>query len=1023
MTGWLKTHTRSLLFAFVLLAAGGLLAVFNLPVGLFPHIDFPRIAVSVEAGDRPAQEMEAQVIRPLEARLRAIPGVTGLRSTVSRGSGEISVSFNWGSDMVAAALQAEAAVNAAVPDLPAGVVFEVRRMDPTIFPVLGLAITGPVDPVKLRDYADQQMRPLIAASAGVADVQVLGGQQKEFQVVADPARLAPLGLSVEDLTAALTANNQVTGVGRLEDRHRLYLVLSEDRLTTLASIRDSVIKATPAGLVRVGDIAEVRASVAPQWTRATAEGRDAVLVNIRQTPDADSVALIKDIKSKITVLQAQAPAGAKITTFYDQSELVTAAAASVRDSILLGALLAGGVLFFFLRSWRLTLIVALMLPAVLASTALLLGVLNMSLNMMTLGGMAAAVGLVVDDMVVMLEHVMRRLQEARRDPTNGVSAMAGAAEMFRPLVGSTLATIVVFLPLAFLGGVAGGFFKALAVTMSAALVFSLLFSLVVAPVLAERWLRDRDIEQAEKGGRFMERLSAPYRRWLTWLLGRAGLAVAVIAGVLVLAGGLAYTQVQTGFMPKMDEGGFVLDYVAPPGMSLPETDRLLRQVEAVIRSTPDVESYSRRTGLALGGTFTEANEGDFFVKLKTGKRRGIEKVMTDIRGRIAAETPGLEIETIQLMEDLIGDLTAVPQPIEVKLFGNDPAVLAQLAPTVAKKLEGVKGLIEVVDGERPAGDALVITTRREAAAVEGLTPQAISSQVATLIGGTEASQVSEGEKRVGIRVWTPPALRNRVESYGRLLLRAPDGHMLPLSRVADITIAQGQAQIMRENLQPFVPVTGRLQGRDMGSAMRDVRAAMATVALPSGVRVEYGGLYAEQQKSFQGLALVFAAAVFLVSLLLLFYFESFVAVAGVVSVVLLSALSVFVGLWVTGTELDISAMMGLTMVLGIVGELGIFYLAELKSVQQAGAAELIEAGAARLRPILMSALIAILALSPLALGLGRGSELQRPLAIAIIAGLLAGVPLVLFALPTLIAALRGMSRRREASPRSPGDPS
>lgn len=1016
MTAWLKAHTRSLLFAFVLLAAGGLLAVVNLPVGLFPHIDFPRIAVSVDAGDRPVQEMEAQVIRPLEARLRAIPGVTGLRSTVSRGSGEISVSLNWGADMVAAALQAEAALNLALPDLPPGVRFEVRRMDPTIFPVLGLAITGPVDPVKLRDFADQQMRPVIAGSAGVADVQVLGGQQKEFEVLADPARLAPLGLSVEDLTAALSASNQVKGVGRLEDRHRLYLVLTEDRLTTLASVRNAVVKAGPTGVVRVGDVADVRAAWAPQWTRATAEGRDAVLINVRQTPDADSVALIRDIKTKVADLQKAAPIGAKITTFYDQSELVVAAAGSVRDAILLGALLAGGVLFFFLRSWRLTLIVALMLPAVLASTALLLGVLGMSLNMMTLGGMAAAVGLIVDDMVVMLEHVMRRLQEAKRDPATGVSAMAGAAEMFRPLIGSTMATIVVFLPLAFLGGVAGGFFKALAVTMAAALVFSLLFSLIVAPVLAARWLRDSDVEQAEKGGRFMDRLTGPYTRGLTWLLARPGLGAMVIAGTLILAGGLAYTQVQTGFMPKMDEGGFVLDYVAPPGMSLPETDRLLKQLETIIQATPDVESYSRRTGMGLGGTLSEANEGDFFIKLKTGRRRNIEAVMAEIRQKIAGQIPGLEIETIQLMEDLIGDLTAVPQPIEVKLFSNDPEALARVAPQVAKKLEGVKGLIEIIDGERPAGDALIITTRREAAAIEGLTPQTISSQVAILIGGADASQISEGEKRVSIRVWTPAPLRDRIESLGKLLLRAPDGHIVPLSRVAEITIAQGQAQIMRENLAPFVPVTARLEGRDLGSAMNEVRAAMATLALPPGVRIEYGGLYAEQQRSFQGLALVFAAAVFLVSLLLLFLFESFVAVGAVVSVVLLSALSVFIGLWLTGTALDISAMMGLTMVLGIVGELGIFYLAELKSVQTAGPAELLEAGAARLRPILMSAVIAILALSPLALGIGRGSELQRPLAIAIIAGLLAGVPLVLFGLPTIVTALRGLRRPPHPQP-------
>lgn len=1008
MTGWLRTHARSLVLAFVLLVATGLISAVSLPVSLFPKIDFPRVVVAIDAGDRPVDQMVTQVTRSAEQALRSVPGVRNVRSTSSRGVAEVSVTFNWGADMVAATLQSESAVNGILGDLPPGSRFEVRRMDPTIFPVLGLSlISSRRDLVSLRDFATYQLRPLLASVPGVAGVEVAGGREKEFQVLVNPMRLQALGLSIEDLARTLSANNTVVAAGRLEDRYRLYLVLADSRLKTLRDIEQTIVRTGRGGVVQLDDVATVRVADSPQWTRVTAQGRDAVLINIRQTPGANSVALVKEVDARLNAFKSQIPADVKIEPFYDQSQLVTAAASSVRDAILLGALLAGVVLFVFLRSLRFMLIVALLLPAVLVSTAILLGVLNMSLNMMTLGGMAAAVGLVVDDAVVMLEHIMRRLQERERGDPEGLAPLEAAAEMTRPLISSTLATVVVFLPLAFLTGVTGGFFKALALTMAASLLFSLAFALFVAPLMADRLVRARDAEQAEKGGRFLERMSARYGSLLERLLVRPARFAAMAGVALIALGGFAYTQVGSGFMPKMDEGGFILDYFAAPGTSLTETDRLLRQVEEIVRSTPEVESYSRRTGLQLGGGLSEANEGDFFIRLKGGRRRAIEAVMADVRGRVEVEVPGLTIETLQLMEDLIGDLTAVPQPIEVKLFGSDPAVLRATAPKVAATLGGIKGVIEVRDGLRIAGDAVIIEVDRTAAALDGLDPDAINRQLQLLVGGAVTGQIQEGEKLVGLRIWTPGDVRQRVESLAKLRLRAPDGHDLPLSRVAKISIAQGLPQVTRENLQPFVAVTGRLENRDLGSAMRDVRKSMSAVSLPAGVRVEYGGLYAEQQKSFRDLALVFAAAVLLVSLLLLYVFESWACAISVMATVLLATASVFVGLWLTGTELNISALMGLTMVVGIVTELAIFYFAELNLAAKPTLRDLHDAGRARLRPILMSALIAILALSPLALGIGEGSAMQTPLAIAIISGLIAGVPLVLLVLPALFAALSG----------------
>ena len=1012
MTGWLDRHARSLVLAFVLLILAGLGSAATLPVSLFPRIDFPRIVVSIDAGDRAADQMAAQVTRPLEQALRGVPGVGTIRSTTSRGSAEISLNFGWGRDMVTSLLQTEAAMNAALPDLPAGVRFTVRRMDPTVFPILGLALTAPGrDPVSLRRIAELQLRPRLAAVPGVAGVEVLGGGRPEYQVLVDPARLQALGVSVDDVAHALTAANTVSAVGRLEDRHRLYLTLLDSRLQTPADLAAIPLRtgggAAAGGLITLGQIAEIHAAPAPAWTRVTAQGRDAVLLNVRQTPTADSVALARAIRAQLAEARATLPRDVAVATFYDQSELVTAAAGSVRDAILLGALLAGVVLYAFLRSWRLMLVTALLLPATLAAACVVLSALGMSFNMMTLGGMAAAVGLVVDDAVVMLEHMVRRFQGdgAAGAPRGRDALLPAAAEMTRPLIGSSLSTLVIFIPLAFLGGVTGGFFRALAVTMAAALSLSLVFSLVIAPLLARAWLRETDVASAERADGAMSGPRRRYAQLAEGLLRRPGLAAAACLALLLVAGGVANLQLASGFMPKMDEGGFVLDYKAHPGAALSETDRLLRQVETILRQTPDVDSYSRRTGVQLGGGLSEADEGDFFVHLRRGQRRGVEEVMAEVRRRIQAEAPGLDIETAQLMEDLIGDLTAVPQPIEIKLYGSDAASLRAAAAQVAPALSKVRGVVEVVDGLRVAGDALTVRVNRPAAALNGLDPDAVARQLTALVEGQVVTQVQQGETVIDVRLWTAPALRDRIAAVSALRLRSPDGREVPLTAVATVAADPGQAQITRENLQPFLDVTGRLEGRDLGSAMGEVRRTVAGLTLPPGVRVDYGGLYAQQQSSFADLTLVFGAALMLVSLLLLYLFERWAAVLSVIGVVLAAAAAVFVGLFVTGTELNISALMGLTMVVGVVAELAVFFLAELPAGGAVGVAALVEAGGARLRPILMSAVIAILALLPLALGLGEGSAMQKPLAIAIIAGLLAGAPLVLFVLPAAYLAL------------------
>lgn len=998
---WAQNHRRSILFLFFMLAAGGIVAALQLPVSLFPSVDFPRVLVSLEAGDQPAQRMEMQVTRPVEEAVRRVPNVRDVRSTTSRGSAEVSINFGWGTNMASAALQVNSAISQILPQLPAGTRLNVKRMDPTVFPVLAYSLTSStVSLTKLRDLAEYQLRPLLSSAEGVSRVQVQGGAIEEYRVTVNPAKLQAFDMSLDDVAKALSAENVLNAVGRLEDHYKLYLVVSDTRFHDLDQIRQSVLRSGPNGVVRLEDVATVEDSTEPQWIRVTADGKNAVLLSIYQQQGSNSVQIAKDIKARLGSFQSQLPAGVEIANWYDQSQLVTASAASVRDAIMLGVGLAALVLFFFLRNLKVTLIAILVVPTVLASTVVLLHVLNMSFNIMTLGGMAAAVGLIIDDAIVMVEHIMRRLHGVHGNARQRVTD--AALEFFRPLIGSSASTIIIFLPLAFLSGVTGAFFKAMSITMASGLLISFIITWLAVPILADKFLNEKDINQKE-GGKVQQWIHDRYQRLLGQLLDHSWVALLSVVALLAI-GSIAFHNVGSGFMPAMDEGGFVLDYRSAPGTALSETDRLLRQVETIISSTPDVATYSRRTGAGLGGGLSEANQGDFFIRLKSGPRRPVGEVMSDIRTKIESTVPGLSVEMAQLMEDLIGDLTAVPQPIEVKIYSGNPQHLPELARKVAASIAKINGVVGIKNGINPAGDALQIHVDRVKAAMEGVDPDAITKALSTYLTGSVTTQVSNDLKMIGVRIWVPRDARNTEPDVGRLQLRAPDGHLFPLKRVATFETVTGEPEISRENLKQMVAVTARIEGRDMGSTVNDVKAVMNQAGmLPKGAYYELGGLYQQQQIAFHGLMIVFAAATALVFFLLLFMYESFRLATSILITSLLAVSAVFVGLWLTHIELNITAMMGMTMIIGIVTEVAIFYFSEQQELAESTSwrTSLIQAGVNRMRPIAMTTIAAILTLLPLAFALGQGSQMQQPLAVAIISGMLVQLPLVLLIMPVL----------------------
>lgn len=1004
-------HARSVVFVALALAAAGFVLALRLPVGLFPQVSFPRVVVSLDAGDRPADQTQVLVTRPVEEAIRAIPGVLNVRSQSTRGSSQISIDFGWGHDMTTATLNVDAAVARTLPSLPQGVRYDARRMDPTVYPIISYALLSKtLSPVALRDLAQYRVVPALSAIRGLSRVDVQGGETREVRVEADPEKLALYGLGFSDLTAALAAANVLQAVGHIQDHDKLYLVISDQTLATLKAIRDIVIRSDPSGVVRLRDLAVVSDSVAPQWLRVLEDGSPAVLFNVYEQPDGNAVQIAADVKTALAAFPF--PGGVTLKNWYDQSDLVVQSATSVRDAIVIGLMLAGLVLWLFLRSFRLTLIALIVVPATLAVTILLLSLLNLSFNIMTLGGIAAAVGLLIDDVIVMVEHIAHRLspREAATEATSSgpVTVMTAAREFIAPLSGSSLATLIVFIPSSFLGGVTGAFSKALSVTMGCALVVSYLMTAFVVPVLA-RSIVDFSKLRPERPDKPHGLYARGHGALLDLLLRRPATAVLVVIPIVAM-GAYAAMHVATGFMPPVDEGGFVLDYYTKPGTSLTETEREVAQVDAILRATPEVDTFSRRLGTGLGGDLGQSYHGDVFVRLKADHSRSTPDVMAAVTSAVTAQVPGVDIETAQLMEDLIGDLTAVPQPIEIKLTGAAPAVLNATAEKVAAAIKGIDGVTGVKDGVNLAGDALDVTVDPIKVALEGANADLVTQATTTAVGGSVATQFVAGEAPVGIRVVAAGARRATSADLRTTMIRAPDGHLFPLERVASVRAVTGQPQIGTENLQAMVAVTGRIEGRGLGSAIADVRTALGKAGLlPPGVSYTLGGLYQQQQIAFYGLAQVFVAALVAELVLLLVLYESFSLALCVIGCALLSTAAVFAGLWVTGVDLNITALMGMTMVIGIGTEMAIFFVSEYVALARtmAPVAALRAASRNRLRPITMTTLAALLTLAPLALAIGQGSAIQQPLAIAIISGLVLQFPLVLLLMPALIRLTLG----------------
>ncbi|HKW57454.1 MAG TPA: efflux RND transporter permease subunit [Candidatus Acidoferrum sp.] len=1037
---WFQRLSRPILFLIVSLALVGVYFAFLIPVSVFPNTDFPRVVIGVDNGVMPIDQMLVTITRPIEEAVNSVPGLQKVQSITSRGDAEVDLFFDWKSDMILTLQRVDAVVARLQAELPATAKVQTHRLTFAGFPIIGYSMTSDtVPPERLWEIATYDFKPRINRLDGVATVVVQGGRVPEFQVTPDPARLLTAGITVPDILEAIRRTNLIDSPGLIEHEHSLTLGLVSGQVHTPDQIGQMVVKTTSAGVpIRLADIAAVAPSVAPVYTMVTANGKPAVLLNVNRQPDSNTLQVANEVHDAISELSRSLPPGVHLEPFYDQSTIVHDSIASVRDAVLLGLILSALVLVLFLRDWGSSLVAGLVIPATLLITFVVLYAAGQTFNLMTLGGLAAAVGLVIDDAIVVLENIVLH-RDAGQSRAEAIHS--ALRELTVPLIGSTVTPIVVFLPLISTAGVTGTFFRALAITMTVSLFTSLLLALTWTPTLSLYFVRRKSsqdarlksetsqpvpssppgsltaasllaVEEAHISG-FFKRIVSFYADVMRGVLKRPWILAVSSVMLVGLSLFIGISLLENDLLPKMDEGGFILDYHTPPGSSLEESDRILMRIEKILRATPEVENTSRRTGLELGlVAVTEANKGDFTVRLKRDRDRDIEEIMDDVRKQIEQSEPATKVEFVQVLQDMINDLSNEPEKVVIRMFSEDGNLLRETAPRVADaigkiKIGDVQPVVDMLDGieNTTSGPAVTYQINPTVAARAGFTPEELALDASAILEGEPAATpVILNDRAYPIRVRFPDQTRSSLDRMSNTLLVSSIGRTATLGSLATISVDPGQTEIRRQNLQRLVEVTAGLEGAGLGSGMAAVQKAVTELHLPSSIRVEYGGQYEEQQKSFRDLLMVLILALLLLFGVLLFEFRTFSAPAAILASALLSLFGGLVALLITRVTFNIASFMGMIMVIGIVAKNGILLLDADQRFRKLGySAEeaMIQSGRRRLRPILMTALATVAGMLPLAFGLGSGSEMLKPLAIAVIGGLLSSMVLSLVFTPAI----------------------
>ena len=862
----------------ILLLAGGFFAYKNLKTGLFPNITFPKIKVIADSGQQPVDKMMAAVTIPLENAVRRTQGLSYIRSTTLRGSTEISVFLNWDMDIDVARSQIESFIGQAKGDILPNTNFSVEKMNPSILPVMGYSLEGDMSQVDLKVIAKYQVRPYLSATPGVSDVAIIGGKDKEYQIILKPEILKNLGINPTTVQNAVTNSNIIQSDGYLIDYNRMYLTLTDNSVKGLKDLEDLVIKNSATRLIQLKDIADVTVAETKQYTTIFANGKNVPLIAIVKQPSANLIAVNDSIQKKVEELAKILPKTVKLVPYYKQANFVNTSIKSIKDVLWIGLALALLVVVVFLRSFSSSLVVLFTIPVTLSLTLILIDAVGYTFNIMTLGAIAAAIGLTIDDVVVIIEQI-HKIREEHPDKPVAWSAEEAISHLLPAMIGSSLSTLVIFIPFVMMTGVAGAYFKVMAFTMIIALACSFFVTWFIAPVLAILFSRNKPVGHTHE----------PRTKWIHLVLEKPIIGV-LFAAVCVAIMIIIPRKLPSGFLPEMDEGSIVLDFNSPPGTSLDETGRMLGIVNDILRSQPEVDAFSARAGAQMGFFITEPNRGDYLIKLKESRSKTTTEVSDDIRTKIEAKLPQLTVDFGQVIGDMLGDLMSSVQPIQIKLFGDDRAKLEQLSKKIAAEVEQVKGTADVFDGIVIAGPEIELRPKEAALAQFGLTPADLQLQLKTQVMGTVVGTMIDNIREINIRMLYPDTYGTSVNELKNAKILLPSGPSVPISQLADVFIKKGVAEVNRENEKTVGYITARLNNRDLGSTLVDIKSRLdKNVSLPAGFHMEYGGSYQEQQQAFSELLMILISTVLLVFVVILFLFKK-IKIAG--AIVLIAILGV-----------------------------------------------------------------------------------------------------------------------------------
>jgi CzcA family heavy metal efflux pump len=1014
------SHKKPISLMLALILMGGVFVYTKLQTSLFPDITFPKIKIIADEGLQPVNKMMITVTKPLENAVKQVPDLEIVRSTTSRGSCEISAFMKWSADIDLSQQRIQAQIDKIKNDLPADVNISVEKMNPSILPVSGYTLESHNrSPIEMKMLATFTVKPFLSQVSGVSEIRVIGGKAKEYWLVLDRAKMSALSLTPDNINTALSQTNFVKSGGYLADYKMLYLTVTDATLSAKDQLENLVITNNRKRITQLKDIADVQISEGIEYTKINANGQDGVLIAVIKQPDANLIDLSTDMAAKVAQLKKILPSDVTIKPYYVQADFVNESVKSVSDSLWIGLALAIVVAIIFLRSAKASITILITIPITLGLTLIVLYSIGYTLNIMTLGAIAAAIGLIIDDAIVVVEQIHRTHEEHPNELTRHLLRKA-VDYLFPAMVGSSISTIVIFVPFLLMTGVAGAYFKVLTNTMIITLTCSFFVTWIGLPVIYLLLSKDKlGVNDKKEEVHEVKR-----QKWVSFFIMRpyvGGIIALALIAVLIFVPG----RLETGFLPEMDEGSIVLDYSSPPGTSLEETDRMLREVEKILAKQPEVEAYSRRTGTQMGFFITEPNTGDYLIQLKKKRDKTTDEVSSEIRKQIETTQPALRVDFGQVITDMLGDLMSSTQPIEVKVFGEDQQKLQDLSKQIASVITGVKGTADVFDGIVIAGPSVSIVPSYSKLAQYGLNPTSLQYQAQTALEGNVVGSIYETQQLAPIRMVYPGNRSLNIESIKNLNVFLPNGNLLPIKQVANVELHPGDAEIQRQDLQSMGVITARLEGADLGSVVPAIqKGIMDKVSLPAGYHVEYGGAYAEQQQSFKELLLILITASLLVFGVILFLFKQFRVALLILIISVLGVAGSLLALFITKTPLNVGSYTGLIMIVGIIGENAIFTFLQFRdtAVKQSIDEAIIYSISTRLRPKLMTALGAIIALMPLALGIGAGAQLHQPLAIAVIGGFIVALPLLLIVLPSMLRVVYKKSAPTPKGEQSPIPP-